>query len=258
MAENQIKLAKTPWDGLLVGYAEGLRGYCIWNPTTDEFCFKKIFSSTFQKTQQRDSATEAMKTTLFLSVCATLLVYSMQEKECDFVAKINIFVKKIIKNFVTDKSLHAVYIGCAKAFILGDSKDCNAKKFKMPQVKECEIAIKYPELKHKLEKHNLHEYTEFIENVLNSNDMDSKEICTEFNEEGDKVLAKIKELKDAASGKDPATYKELQEFITEGMNPASKKLAYKLTNQEQLAGSKNGYRQVFEIMTGGGPSFGIP
>uniref|UniRef100_T1J9B0 Uncharacterized protein n=1 Tax=Strigamia maritima TaxID=126957 RepID=T1J9B0_STRMM len=572
MAENQIKLAKTPWGGILVGYAKGLRGYRIWKPTTDEFCFKKIFSSTFQKTQQRDSPIEAMKTTLFLSVCATLLVYSMQEEEwnyvdgtlkdatkelqalatialgvqehvyqevlghatakaawenlakiyqntsfrsqvalltelinqlndmdlklddkimaaillaslpaefkpmimaiescttvikteavkvrllqeaqkreseessaalhagkhrdrnycgnsgtgnsnenllekrllyawikgklnfdtatyekrdeinigekvtpaseeietegevdiaqenvvmdviegnildnlvgsdgdssddevgvaasegrpkrncgppsylcdfvakinifvkkiienfvtdkslhavyigcakafilgdskdcnakkfkmpqvkeceiaikyCDLVAEINIFVKKIIENFVTDKSLHAVYIGCAKAFILGDSKDCNAKKFKMPQVKECEIAIKYPELKHKLEKHNLHIYKERIENALYSNDMDYEEICTKFNEDGDKVLAKIKKLQDATPGKDPATCKKLQEFITEGLNPESKKLAYKLANQEQLTGSKNGYRQVFEIMTGGGPSFGIP
>uniref|UniRef100_T1IMH7 Retroviral polymerase SH3-like domain-containing protein n=1 Tax=Strigamia maritima TaxID=126957 RepID=T1IMH7_STRMM len=36
MAENEIKLTNTTWNGILVGYAKGLRGYRIWNPITDE------------------------------------------------------------------------------------------------------------------------------------------------------------------------------------------------------------------------------
>uniref|UniRef100_T1JBD1 Uncharacterized protein n=1 Tax=Strigamia maritima TaxID=126957 RepID=T1JBD1_STRMM len=140
-----------------------------------------------------------MKTSI-LVILATAVIYSVHAQDsgnnCDLITEIYSLSKKAIELFLTDdKNDQTIYAGCAKAVLLGDYKNCDFEKVRIPQAKVCQNIINNLDPK-KLPQDNLRNYKPIIDHAIAFNNWNAAEVCNETAVDGRFVLAKLKILAD--------------------------------------------------------------
>uniref|UniRef100_T1IMG8 Uncharacterized protein n=1 Tax=Strigamia maritima TaxID=126957 RepID=T1IMG8_STRMM len=90
--------------------------------------------------------------------------------------------------------------GCVKAFLLGDIKDCDLKKLKLPDDESCKLFQNQTDLKTKENIDHL-VMKEFMENYIYRYHLDADDLCEEMSVNGDTMWKQIKTSLEATPGK---------------------------------------------------------